>query len=149
VQGNRAREAYRKWYEANKETHNRERRAKYAADPRLRERALEKQREYRRGSAKADGKHFRKVGKSQVEVFRIGTVAEMIGREKQVIRQWEAKEYIPPPTVKSTQRFYTARQVQLLGEFVKLMDEVRYDPKHRGEALAKKSQEIKQLWSTP
>lgn len=145
----RAKSAYRKWYDKNRETHNERRRQAYASDPKLREKALEKQREYRateRGN-NGDGKHFRKVGNKKVEVFRIGTVAEIVGRDIQVLRLWEKKGRIPKPTIKSAQRFYTQRQVDLIQEFVQLMDEVRYQRNTREEALSKKTAEIKAQWA--
>ena len=79
-------------------------------------------------------------------MFRVGAVAERIRRDVQVLRIWERENKIPRPTVPGGHRYYTVNQVNLLEEFATLMDEVRYDPKVRSEAVEAKSLEIKQKW---
>jgi len=141
--------AYRKWYAKHKAEFNRKRAEKYAADEGLRQAAQRKQQLYRETKPRevASGQHFRMVKGHQVEVFRIGSVSEMIGRNEQTIRSWERKGYIPKPTIKSTHRFYTTKQVQLLREFGDLSSLVRWDPQIRAVAISKKVKEIKAQWA--
>lgn len=141
--------AYRKWYKANKIAFNKARAEKYAANPELQEKTRVKQKIYRESipREKASGEHYRTIKGKVTQVFRIGAVAQMIGRDEQSIRSWEAKGYIPKPTIKSTHRYYTPNQIKLMSEWAELSGLLRWDPKVREEALPKKSAEIKALWA--
>lgn len=141
--------AYRKWYAANKAKFNKARAEKYASNEAMREEARRKQKIYRDTKPRevADGQHYRLIKGHHVEVFRIGKVGEMIGRDEQTIRSWERKGYIPKPIIKSTHRFYTPVQVQLMREFGDLSALVRWDPKVRDVAIPKKAKEIKAQWA--
>jgi hypothetical protein len=141
--------AYRKWYQKNREEFNRKRAEAYAADPEKRAAAQVKQKIYRDTKPRnpEPGQHFRLIKSQHVEVFRIGTVAEMIGRDEQTIRSWERKGYIPKPIVKSAHRFYTTKQVALMQEFGEISTAVRWKRKLSAIALPKKIKEIKALWA--
>lgn len=136
-----------KWYSKNKVAFNKKRQEKYAADKELRERAVLRQREYRKNNpSRVRTDSTRVVGGRPQTVQRIGAVAEVIGRTEQVIRMWESKGLIPKPTVKSTHRYYTENQVALMKGLAETMDEVRYKPSIRAAAISKKSSEVHLLW---
>lgn len=141
--------AYRKWYALHKEEFNRKRAEKYASTEALRETAKLKQKIYRDTKPReiANGQHFRLVKGHHLEVFRIGKVGEMIGRDEQTIRSWERKGFIPKPIIKSTHRFYTLKQVGLMREFGDLSSLLRWDPKVREVAIPNKVKEIKAQWA--
>ena len=145
----KAQEAYQRWYQRNSATYNESRKQKYASDPEVRQAYLERQARYRKSNPRnpASGQHFRKIKGAEVEVFRIGTVAEMIGRTEQIIRIWERDERIPKPTVPGRHRYYTQTQVKLMVEFADLLTQVRYDKKIREVAVPKKVLQIKALWA--
>lgn len=140
---------FKKWYDANKAEFNRKRKERYAADPERREQAITRQREYRRNNpTRSRATSTRMVNGKAREVFRIGAVAEHIGRTEQVLRLWESKNLIPKPTVKSAHRYYTAMQVALLKGLAEVMDEVRYKPSIREEAISKQSSVVHSLWES-
>jgi len=145
----KAQTAYRKWYKAHRLEFNKARKERYEKDEEARKAIVERQRQYRleKPRTPADGKHYRKVKGKEVQVFRIGVVSEMIGRDEQAIRIWEKAGRIPKPSIPGTHRYYTMGQVKLLTEWVELIDLVRYDHKVRVLALPKKSEEIKALWA--
>ena len=145
----KSQDAYRRWYERNKAQFNPARAAKYASDPSLRQKRGEHQREYRRNNppARSDGTLTRQVNGTTIRVFRIGQVAQLIGRDVQVIRIWERAGRIPKPTIAGAQRLYTQRQVNLLIDFAQLMTTVRYDHKVRAKAIEQKAQQIALAWS--
>lgn len=140
--------AFALWYEANKEAFNARRRQKYKDNAEAREITLKRQREYKARNPRAvsDGRQFRLVSGNSVEVFRIGTVSEHIGRSICMIRIWERHGKIPKPSISGRHRVYTATQVKLLKEFSELMDQIRYDPSIRNRGIEAKSAEIHSLW---
>lgn len=141
--------AYRKWYLAHKTEFNRQRAVKYAEDAAARKKAQDRQKVYRDSKPRnpTPGQQFRVIKMKHVEVFRIGPVAEMIGRDEQTIRSWERKGLIPKPIIKSVHRYYTPHQIVLLREFGDLSLLVRWDSKIRAEAIATKSKQIKAQWA--
>lgn len=143
------RKAWREWYDRNKEVLNAKRKKSYAENSEHRTNAVEYQRAYRadRPRTVADGRQYRTVDGVKVEVFRIGHVATATGRTEQVIRIWERDGKIPKPSLPGGQRYYTQKQVKLLIEFAEVMNQVRYDPKIRAQALSKKTSELNQKWT--
>lgn len=141
--------AYMKWYNNNREAFNRRRAEKYALNEDLRRKTVLKQRLYRETKPRevAKGQFFRLIGGRHLEVFRIGKVAEMIGRDEQTIRLWEFNGYIPSPVVKSIHRFYTLNQVGLMREFGELSTSLRWQRKAREVAIPIKVEEIKARWA--
>lgn len=144
-----AAQAYKKWYASNKEEFNRKRAEKYANSEALREAARRKQKLYRDTKPREvpTGQTFKTIKGKQVEVFRIGKVGEMIGRDEQTIRSWERKGYIPKPIVKSTHRFYTMNQVALLREFGDRSASIRWDRTVRSVDIPAKIADIKARWA--
>lgn len=139
--------SFKKWYHENKVLFNAKRKAKYASDKDMREKAVLRQREYRKNNpARLKSENTRVVGGREQPVYRIGAVAEAIGRTEQVVRLWEANGIIPKPTVPGTHRYYTQEQVDLLKGLAQVFDEVRYKPMIRAAAISKKSSEVHLLW---
>lgn len=140
---------YNEWYKKHAKEYNAKRREQYAADPELRRKRAEAAREQRRRKAslpKPDsGRIYRELNGRRVEVVRIGTAAESIGRTVQVIRGWEAKKLVPPPVFPSGKRYYTFYQVELLRELAETINEYRYS-KERAKQVARVSKRIHQLW---
>lgn len=138
------------WYAANKGALNAKRKAAYHADPEIREKAKEQQRNYMAANprkSKAGDPLFKDVNGVQRQVMRVGEAAVHVGRTEQVLRLWERKGLIPKPTVKSTHRYYTMRQITLMQELSQLIDKVRHRPE-RESVLNAKRQEIANLWSS-
>lgn len=122
---------FAKWYEKNREKLAERRATRYRQDPEIRKRA---QQTSRRSRLRKQGKDlnlgpapptrsFRKIGDDVVEVFKIGKVAEMIGRSAQTIRLWESKKSIPTPTFDEPQRIYTYHQIELMKGLAKAINE--------------------------
>jgi phosphopentomutase len=122
---------FQNWYAENKEKLAERRAARYRADPEMRRRAQETSRRSRLRKQGKDldlgpappSRSFRKVGDEIVEVFKIGKVADMIGRSAQTIRMWEAREQIPKPIFDEPQRAYTYPQIELMKGLAKAIDE--------------------------
>lgn len=140
--------SFSKWYEKNKKEFNRKRRENYRKDEDARLAIVERQREYRRNNPtpRRDVPLTKEVSGREQAVMRIGVVAKEVGRTDQVLRMWEKKGIIPKPSVTSTHRYYTLRQVELLKGLAEVMDEVRYKPAIRADAIEKKSNEVFGLW---
>lgn len=140
--------AFAKWYQKNKAAFNAKRKKQYHDDPGVREKVLSRQRLYREAAKEDPSRvaHVRKAGESERTVYRIGHVAEQIGRDEQVIRIWERKGWIPKPTVSSSHRYYTVHQIGLLRQFAASIDQVRYKTSVRKVAILKASMEVHALW---
>lgn len=144
----KSRTAYQKWYQTNKASFNEKRKKKYHSDPEVREKAISNAKKYRQENPRQNGEeqHYREVGGKVVEVFRITETANRIGRSVESIRSWEKKGWIPTPSIDSTHRYYTIKQIQLLKDFAEFIDQVRYDREVRALAIKKKSSELYSLW---
>lgn len=139
--------SFKDWYERNKTAFNKRRAEKYAKDPAYREKAAARQREYRlRNPTTRKRENTRVVNGVEVAVTRIGDVAKIIGRSEQVIRLWEKRKLIPPPTVQGSHRYYTENQIALLSSLAEAFNEVRYKPAIRTQVISKKSAEVFLLW---
>lgn len=142
---------FKSWYALNKDALSQRRKAKYRQDPEHRDAIIDRQREYRKNHptpSRAGQTSYRLVAGKKQEVFRIGKVAEMIGRTDQTIRDWEASDIIPKPTVQSAHRYYTKNQVKLMGELADLIDLMRKtDRKDLDSVVAGKSEELHQRWT--
>lgn len=143
---------FKKWYATHKEALSLKRKKKYQSDPAHREAVKARQADYRASHptpSRAGEARFKQVNGKTVEVFRIGEVGAMIGRSDQTIRDWEAQEIIPKPTVKSPHRYYTKVQVSLMKGLADLIDVVRHDGNEvLSAAIATKSAEIHKKWKT-
>lgn len=109
---------FAKWYESKgRKAHSERRKKKYDEDPVYREQVLARNREVKqRIRVPSDGRITRFVDGAEILVFRIGQVAEQIGKSVGIIRDWEKDGTIPAPSFEDTQRLYTERQVGLLKE---------------------------------
>lgn len=141
--------AFSSWYERNKESLKEKRAKKYREDPEYRQAALDRAAKQRAAAPRQPAdrdQRFRVIDGIQVEVFRIGQVAEMIGRDEQTIRLWESRAVIPKPSAPGRHRYYTAAQVGLLRELCELLGDHRYDAVAIREALAEMSKKVYQNW---
>lgn len=122
--------AYRRWYEKNKDDFNAKRRDRYKNDEGYRKKALDSTHSYRaegpRHPEKVEHQMYREVEGELIEVFRISTVAGMIGRSVQAIRQWEKAGIIPKPIFGRGHRVYTRHQVALMHRVVAVSDRYRH-----------------------
>lgn len=142
-------QAFQSWYERNKESMRQKRAEKYRNDPEYRQAALDraaKQRASTPRTAAEKGQRFRVIDGKSVEVFRIGAVAEMIGKDEQTIRLWESRGVIPAPSAPGKHRYYTATQVSLLKGLCSVLGDNRYDAATCRDALADKSKEVYVNW---
>ena len=142
---------YQQWYEKNRVERNERRREKYAANADLRARERERVRKYRAQQQVPEdekGRVFREWKGKRVEVFRIGTVAEMTETNAGVIRRYEKEGLIPPSVFGGENRLYTAGQVTLIDEICQFKRNTRYGGRRKErkkylDALVKK---VKQVW---
>ena len=150
VQEDAQKSAYRRWYEKNKEQFNAKRRQRYQEDDEYREKALENTRTYRSEGVRhpelADTPMYREWNGELIEVFRISTVAEMIGRSVQAIRKWEKNEIIPKPYFGRGHRVYTANQIKLLKKVAAFSDKYRYNRAKYYAKLEKLVNEVYEKW---
>lgn len=141
--------AWRNWYAKHRDEHNLKRREQYAQDEEKRKAILERQQKARRERPKpeSDGRQYRNVGGRVVQVFRVGEVAQAIGKDVQSIRIWERAEKIPKPTIPGGHRYYTEGQLELIKQFSDLMTELRYDPLRREKEVSALCAAIKAQWA--
>lgn len=142
--------SFQRWYERNKDSINKKRRIKYKADSEYREQAK------RSTSAAYRAKPFvSKAGASKVKMVQgksvttcsMSEAASSIGRSMPTIRLWEARGWIPAPTVDAGKRFYTVNQVSLLSELAGTLDSLRtHNLAEREKVLAKVVSSIKARW---
>lgn len=140
--------AFQRWYALHKDTFNSKRRKAYKTNSLLREKSLTRQKNYRKNHP---GYRVARVATRLVcgvhtRVFRIGVVAQMIGRGEQVIRIWERKGIIPKPTIAGVHRYYTLKQVELLKELADAINAVRYKRVLMKSTILEKSAEIYSQW---
>lgn len=107
-------QAYRKWYDKNKETHNAKRRIRYQSDPVHRSNIQKRTRAHREALL------AQQPAKTE---FTIGEAATKIGRDIQSIRNWEVRGYIPRDIDARGYRIYNQHQIGLLKEFSDFMRE--------------------------
>lgn len=144
----KARNAYLKWYKANRAAFNRNRKALYSQDAERRLAIIERQRQYRKDNPAPTPRRKTltdRQGRVQ-EVYRMGEMATIIKRDEQTIRIWEKRGYIPETTIPSPHRYYTSKQVLLLAEFSDLMRGLHYDAQARDRLQPAKSLEIASNW---
>ena len=117
---------FERWYRRNAAEFNAKRRARYRQDKEYRQRIVERQAEDRARESRLtkEKKPLVKVDKNgnKQEVFRIGEVAQMLGRSPQTIRGWEAEGFLPSKTILSTHRYYTKAQISLMSELCKILE---------------------------
>lgn len=141
------RKSFNKWYEANKERFNEERKKKYHSDPAVREKYIERQKAYRKNAPHVDKPQTKLVNGVEVEVFRIGYAASFVGRSEDVIRRWEKEQIIPKPSIEGGKhRYYTKTQLVLMKELSEVLDVLKDNREAMELAIVKKSGEIHLLW---
>lgn len=120
--------AYSRWYASNKGEFNAKRRKRYKEDKKYRFKAMKNASVYRKSGPENVMTRllFREYNGQRVQVFRISTVGEKIGRSVQAIRQWEKNGIIPKPLFGAGHRVYTEKQVTLLKLVVELSDKYRH-----------------------
>ncbi len=142
--------AFKAWYEKNKESLSEQRKRRYEADPEFRDAVLARAAQWRRDNPEKTSRvgqaRLKEINGHKVECFRMSEACRRIGCSDQSIRDWEASGLIPKPTLQSAHRYYTARQIELLGDFFKFMTSVRYDKLNRTQLIARKSSELHDRW---
>lgn len=133
---------YQKWYKANRETLNKERRSRYHTDPEYRQQVIERQRQYRREAASRSREQRQQEG-----IWRMAETAEQIGRSDQTIRLWEAKGLIPKPTLSGKHRRYTSHQVELMKMLADVLEAPYDNADAQRKAVAEARDEIHNKWS--
>lgn len=112
-----SRSTFRRWYENHREEFNEKRRQAYAKTPVRkavsRERA-EKYRAARRQGLSIERSLTRLVDGQPVRVFTTGELADLLGCSAQMIRNWEAKGWIPTTLFPDSHRLYMKHQVMLI-----------------------------------
>lgn len=142
--------SFSKWYANNKEKLAKARSDKYHSDPEYRQKALESAARYRekasRDTEAVEPQHFRDIDGVRREVFRIGAVAALIGRDEQTIRLWESRGVIPKPSAPGIHRYYTEHQVSLLKGLCAELGSNRYDAPSVQEGLDRQRSIIFSNW---
>jgi hypothetical protein len=124
----KARANFQKWYQANREEYNALRRMRYAKTPAVKKKArtqAAKYREERRAGRFSERPLFREVNGIPTRVYTLGQVSEITGIPQQTLRNWEAKNRIPPTVFPGTHRLYLKHQVQLLRVLAERMNRAR------------------------
>lgn len=114
----------RRWYATHREEYSELRKQRYADNPKYRKLARQRAiayREARRKGLKVSRTLTRMVNGVPVEVFTSGYVADKLKCSPQLIRNWEARGWIPKPLFSDKHRLYTARQVELMKLMVETM----------------------------
>lgn len=135
------------WYVKNKEEYNAKRRARYASDVKYRKKAIENAENYRKVGPSVERGSKRKAYRTykgvEVRVFKIGEVAQQIGRSAQTIRLWEEDRLIPKPVFKNTaHRLYTEHQAKLLADFA----EVSRNNRNAPQVILQASKRLRSEW---
>lgn len=144
----RAREAYKKWWKANRAVLNARRAARYHGDAEYRKSAIERQSRYRKASTArpSDGVKTRVVNGVRLRVFSISQTSDLVGRSVQTLRLWQSKGWIPEHTMGGVQRFYSDAQVQLMIELAGVLD-LHYPTKaERMQAVEEKVKDVATRW---
>lgn len=111
------------YYQTKKEALAARKKIRYETDPVYRERALRAAAEARKAKKPLlPGTVLREIKGTQIKMFRIGAVANFIGRSVNVIRAWEAQGIIPKPLIEGAQRLYTGPQVVILKDLTAKID---------------------------
>lgn len=146
----RRKASWRTWYANNKAKLNAKRKQRYHASQEVREKAINRQKNYRERTAGThDSVHLRLVAGKKREVFRIGDASEQVGRDEQTLRKWEKQGLIPKPIVASKHRYYTQNQINLMRKLAELIDQLRYPTGQEALdiAVTDMSKEIATKWS--
>lgn len=142
--------AFKKWYEKDKDKLSEKRKQRYQTDPEYRAKCLARAAQRRAEFPKpprAGEARFKEIDGKPREVFRIGEVSQMIGIGLQTIRSWEASGTIPGPSIESAQRLYTGTQIALMRELAALSHQHRYDRENRASVIAEMSAQVWQKWN--
>jgi hypothetical protein len=136
---------------------NERRRQRYHSDPEYRERVLasvrkskQRRRAERREQQQGEARIYRMTPKGLVQVWRIGDVAEQIGRGQSTIRGWHRVGWLPPPTLPGKHRVYAAGQIKLMRELAAYVDERGYEerPLEKSKAFRALQKRIQSEWGT-
>ena len=100
---------YRTWYGNHVEEFNARRREKYRNDAEVRNKAIEQAATYRRTMRETGG-----IPNKRGNYNTSTRVAAIFGMHRQTLLNWEAKNFIPKPTVSGKHRLYSDAQVELL-----------------------------------
>lgn len=125
----RSRESVRRWYAAHRDEYNAKRRARYSKGAEVARKARQRAQDYR--DSVRDGRGieralYRVVDGAQVRLFTTGEIAEKLGCSAQMIRNWEAKGWIPPTVFPDSHRLYMAHQVALISKLYAKMSKSPY-----------------------
>jgi hypothetical protein len=120
-------EAFRAWYDRNRRAFNAARRQKYLTDRARREKARSQAAKYRQ-SVRETGK----LPALRRGLFTVSHLAAVLGVSAQTVRNLEAKEIIPKASHPGKHRLYSAEQVSLLQQLMKIPlktedDQIRFD----------------------
>jgi len=108
--------AFREWYDKNRDRWNEQRRDRYHTDSTYREQVLERNRvarakraETRTKRKKRDEPGFRFIKRDGVRLFSVKAMAMTVGKSVSTVRTMIAKGKLPPPTYVSSlgERYYS------------------------------------------
>jgi len=150
--------SYDKWYAENHEEFNKNRRSRYATDPRYRQKVLGWNQQSRNKKRKATEQERREEAKaikvalpqkrwkrfmapapdgSATEYFTIGALSEVLHRSIQVIRLWESQGVIAttPHVNQKGDRLYTRAQIQEIHDALLAQGRLGDQGKRRGQGM--------------
>jgi hypothetical protein len=131
---------YADWYEQNRAKRNKARRKRYQTDKSFRQAQLEQSRDYKRRNPTPARGSVRVVEGEEVPVYRIGALADAVGRTILTIRNWERDGLIPQPTASETNhRVYLSHQALLVKRFSDFMTENQYTVRSDPEVQKKQA----------
>lgn len=135
----RRKASFNKWYKDNKKRFNELRQLKYAGDEELRQKYVERQREYRKKEKPSSLK--------EKEVFNSLDIFNACGKTVKWIREKEGLGIIPAPTMGGKQRRYTKKQFFLIKELAEVMDYLKGNKEALKLVVVKKAGELHILWN--
>ena len=115
----KAKAGVRKWYANHREEFNALRREKYAKSIDSRKKARVRAARYRQGKREGitiDRELYRTVAGKSLRVYTTGQVAEQLECSAQMIRNWEARGWIPNSVFPDSHRLYLKHQVALISK---------------------------------
>ena len=123
----KSKKKFRNWYVNNRDDFNAKRRAKYAKDKNLREKARANAKRQREKVSDPDtGPVLRVVHGRTLKVYRAAAAGAMIGRSPETIRTWIRNGWVPDVDDGWTHRTFTKGQIALMLRLANVIEKYRY-----------------------
>jgi len=121
----RSKAGVRRWYGENRDDYNALRRARYAANKSVRDkarlRAANRREDERYGVVDIERQLIRIFNNKRVKVLSTGQVAQMADRSPQMLRNWERAGLIPVSIFPDIHRLYTPKQARMIATLARVI----------------------------